>query len=357
MSDGKVEILFTGYAPVHFVCFRPIFAALAVDPKFGVHVSGGLERKTENGISYDTPGLYDRFALPPAVVLSMDEIADRSFDLLFSACTRKIVPRSVSRCVQIFHGMSIRNRAVRTEATGYDDYFVLGPFQRRLFETLCILPADDPKLHSIGFPKTDVLVDGSIDRERVISQHGFRGDRPVVLYAPTGAIGNSLETLGCRLIRAIAAMASVDLLVKPHDHPKDGVDWFDRLAPLENDHVRLIRDPDIVPYLATADLLVTDASSTANEFTLRDRPIVYIDVPELLARAAAEDGRLDLATWGRRGGTVVSTPAEAVAAIDAGLSDPSLGSQVRRAIRDDLFYNPGAATCAAVDWIAELAVS
>lgn len=58
------------------------------------------------------------------------------------------------------------------------------------------------------------------------------------------------------------------------------------------------------------DVLVTDASSVANELVLCVRPIVFLDVPELLA-AAEDDPRLDLKTWGRKAGETVRAPQQA----------------------------------------------
>lgn len=49
--------------------------------------------------------------------------------------------------------------------------------------------------------------------------------------------------------------------------------------------------PDILPTLFLADLLISDASSVANEYTLLDRPIVFLDVPEMI-EAAVESGAL-----------------------------------------------------------------
>jgi CDP-glycerol glycerophosphotransferase (TagB/SpsB family) len=172
-----------------------------------------------------------------------------------------------------------------------------------------------------------------------------------VLYAPTGAHGNSLETCGEKLIERLVAADSYDLIVKPHDHPKAAIDWYQRLAPLESEHLRLLRTPDAIPCMYVSDLLISDASSIANEYLLLDRPIVFLDVPELLAAAGGEDDRLDLDTWGRTGGTVVPNPDTAVDAVAAGLAHPEAQSERRGAIARDLFYNPGTATQAALEWI------
>src|SRR5439155_1685486 len=92
----------------------------------------------------------------------------------------------------------------------------------------------------------------------------------------------------------------------------------------EGEHLRLARTPDVVECLFAADLLISDASSVVNEYALLDRPIVFLDVPELLAAARDREGSaLDLDTWGRRGGEVVAEPAEVVVAdLVPGNGDP-----------------------------------
>jgi CDP-glycerol glycerophosphotransferase (TagB/SpsB family) len=173
----------------------------------------------------------------------------------------------------------------------------------------------------------------------------------VVLYAPTGERYNSMELMGEELIAKLGAVDRYDLLVKPHDHPHTTVDWWERLAPLESEHVRLVHERDVIKTLSIADLLITDASSVANEYTLLDRPIVFIDVPELFELTLSKHARLDLETWGRKGGEVVAEVSDALSAVEAGLAHPDERSEVRRAIVADLFFNPGHATDAAMSWL------
>ena len=86
MSDSSTTtILFTGYAPVHFVCFRPLYERLLNLPGVQVFLSGGLRTKTEAGTVYDEHGLYRQFKIPQDRVLSVEEIQTRDFDVLFAA--------------------------------------------------------------------------------------------------------------------------------------------------------------------------------------------------------------------------------------------------------------------------------
>lgn len=349
-----MRILFTGYAPVHFLCFKPLYDQLAAIPGIEVQLSGGTRSKSLNalgGYLFDHETMYRQFELPEGSVIPVASLARANYDVIFSANTRRIEPRRVDRRIQIFHGLSFRNRAIRPETEGADHYFLLGPYMKRGFEDAGILAPDDIRGVEIGFPKTDRLLDGSIQRDDVLARQGISGDRPVVLYAPTGERRNSLETMGEELIAKLSAVDRYDLLVKPHDHPHSSIDWWSRLAPLESDHVRLVRDVDVIPALSIADVLLTDASSVANEYTLVDRPIVFLDVPELIELTRQKGARIDLETWGRKGGVVVPDVNAAIDAVEAGLAAPAERSEVRRAIADDLFFNPGHATASAMRWL------
>lgn len=355
-QEQGYTILFTGYAPVHFLCFRPLYERLVRCPQLQVFLSGGLRTKTESGYDYDERGLYDPFGIPQEHVLSVSEMRKRDFDVLFAANTKLIPLQSASTRVQMFHGISFRNRAIRAENRHCDYYFIVGPYMRRKFAEANLFPKDDPRVVEVGFPKTDALVNGELDREDLLRRYGFNGLRPVVLYAPTGEKYNSLEIMGKEVIQRLTDCEKYDLLIKPHDHPKNKkTDWFSELAFLEGPHTKIVRTLDVVPLLFLADLLLTDASSVSNEYTLLDRPIVYLDVPKLLARMMERKGSMfDLDTWGRRGGRIVKNPETIVDVVDASLANPSEASDVRKEMAADLFYHPGQATEVAFKWLIQM---
>lgn len=351
------RILFTGYAPVHFVCFRPLFDRLRVEDDIEVLLSGGARTTNAAGERFtDTAGMYASFDVPPATVVDAAVLPEVDVDILVCASTSSPKPRSHGQSVQIFHGLSFRNRAVRSQNATYDHYMMLGPYMRRTFERRGVMAAGDPRVAEIGFPKTDQLIDGSLDRAAVLRDLGLSGERPVVMFAPTGAHGNAMELFGEQLIEYFTAAGDYDLLVKPHDHAKSAINWVERLTELENEHVRLVRAFDAGPALFASDVLISDASSIANEYLLLDRPLVFLDVAILLDSAASEDDRLDLETWGRKGGTVVRDVAGAYDAVAAGLADPGAQSGIRNEIARDLFYNPGTATDAALAWFRQQAL-
>ena len=349
------RILFTGYAPVHFICFRPLYERLMARGDVEVFVSGGTRTTTGTGYRYDAAEMYRPFNLPPERVLSTDAIGELDFDVMFTSHTRLIRPRSVAMTIQIFHGISYRNKAIRPENMSHDYYFLVGPYMHRRFVAAGFLDKNDRRAVQIGFMKTDRLLNGQLDRKKILARVGFTGERPLLLYAPTGAQQNSLEIMGEEVIERLTGAGHFDLLVKPHDHPKNlDVDWFARLARFEGPHCRITREPDIIPLMFVADLLLSDASSAANEFSLLDRPIVFLDTPELIAQAKeSANSMLDLNTWGRKAGSLVKRPEQVVDVVRYSLENKRSRSEIRQAMANDFFYNRGTATHAAMGWLED----
>ena len=298
--------------------------------------------------------LYAPFRVPRKRVLELDEMTRQSFDLVFSAHVSGYFPKEDKERIQLFHGVSFRNMAVRRDVLVYDRLFLTGPYMRRAFTEGHLVRDFDPKLVNIGFPKLDQLVDGSLDRRQLLRRVGFSGRRKVILYAPTGQKDNSLEHTGLEVLERLRASKKYDILIKLHDHPRDRLtDWPAKLRPLLDRHTRLATGLDVVPYLFMSDLLITDASSVSNEYALLDRPMVFLDVPQLLAAMERKGVALDLDTWGRKGGVTTRWPDESVEAVADSLAHPRRLSSVRRAMARDLFFNPGRATETALHWIRE----
>ena len=354
MKAPRARVVFAGYAPVHFVCFQPLYERLRRIEGVEVWLSGGRDAPLDGGQPLTAAQLYAPFNVERDRVIELGEMRERTFDVTFCAHVSGYFPKDDLERVQLFHGVSFRNMAVRRDVLVYDRLFLVGPYMRRLFTENQLLRDRDPRLVNIGFPKLDRLVDGTLDRRAILGSLGLSGDRPVVLYAPTGQRDNSLEHSGEAMLERLRRTGAYDILIKLHDHPRDrGTDWAARLSPLLDEHTKLVHDFDVVPWLFCADLLITDASSVSNEYALLDRPMVFLDVPEMLAAMQKKGVTLDLDTWGRKCGEVVRWPDEAVAAVARGLAQPAERSAVRRAMAKDLFYNPGKATDAAVNWILE----
>ena len=343
-SPPPRRILFAGYAPVHFLCFLPVYQRLARDPELQFWFSGGFRRKESGAVTYQIDGFYDPYPIDPAAVIPLDQARQEDFDVVVCAHTSdSMFPRHATRSVQIFHGVSFKNFAVREKVLVYDYLCIPGRYHEERFRNQNLIRQGGSTFLLTGFPKADNLVGSPLDREEFIRRQHLDPALPTLLYAPTGGKKNSLETMGREVISAISRHGRWNLLIKPHDHPKKSIDWFTKLSDLENDRIRLVHDRDIMDYLRAADLLISDASSVAVEYTLLDRPMVFIDVPKLLKNVIKRGGPLDLDTYGRKIGKVAHTPSEVVAIVQRSLADPDEEQRLRRAMAGHVFFDPGGA--------------
>lgn len=334
------RIAFAGYAPVHFLCFLPVYRQLVNDPRVEVFLSGGFRKGKGENATYSSEGFYDPFPVDQSKVIPVEQLAQEDFDVLVCAhLSDAFFPRHVKKTVQIFHGVSFKNLAVREKALRYDLLCLPGRYHADLYRQHGLLRDNSSTFLITGFPKADALVNGELDRSETLRKLGIDPALPTALFAPTGEKHNALESMGIEVIWRIAQAGTWNLLVKPHDHPKNKINWFEELAPLQNDRIKIVKDLDVVPLLNAADLLITDASSVAVEYTLLDRPIIFLDVPKMLKKVTERAPSLDLDTYGRKIGTVVKKPSTIVAALDA-----SRECEVRKTMARHVFHRPGHAS-------------
>ncbi len=265
--------------------------------------------------------------------------------------------------VQMFHGVSPKNYAVAKDVARFQRLFLTGEYHRRKFVRAGLLLEEDPRGIRVGMPKTDPLVGSLANRDLVALKFDLDPSLPLVAYAPTrsGSHGSSIDDQGLAVIDALAELP-INLVVKLHDRSQRRFRRdlkIDYEAAIESrrkqsKRVRLWTGFDVIPLLAAADVLVSDLSSVANEFLLRDRPIVFLTVENherKLAKSGARRFGVDDPhglEWVRAVGEEAATPLLARAAVERALEDPSRRSPERRDRARIMFYNPGTATAVAV---------
>ena len=348
------KILFCASSPMNYAMFKPIHERLKRDERIELWFTANHKVKE----LYNTIGLNDEKIIYKTLTYL------RHYDMCI--CPSFFYERKNADIrVQIFHGVSLKNRAVHKKALEYDRLFLAGEYMKRKFIETWGLAEDDTRFEMIGMPKVDPLVNGSLDREEIKKALRIDNHLPTVIYAPTrpSITSSSLQMVGEQIINTIADM-EVNFLIKLHDRAykqwrRKSEDWKQKLAKFEKSNVRVIEDYNIIPYLFISDLLVSDISSVINEFCLVDRPIVLYDVPRLIRfHKKKELGRglktSDLEDWGRDIGVIVNDMDSLRKAIQHGLEHPDEKSEVRRSFAQRFFYKPGTATDRAIEKIYQL---
>jgi glycosyltransferase involved in cell wall biosynthesis len=350
------RVLFEAASPLSMAVFQPIYKRLQEDGRLEFWFTAN-DQAWDAGAIFDAAGMSERVVTP-------DQIRWKKFDLYINTdfWNTTWLPRRTRR-VHLFHGVAGKY--------GLDAPTEIAPliatFDRLMFANLDrlkryveagVVDPESPQAALIGYPKVDCLVDGSLDRQRILSHLGLHPEVPTVLYAPTWSPHSSLAFSGEALVKALASL-DVNVIIKLHDRSLDktergsgGIDWGRRFGQLcRGPRMHLAEDSDVCRYLCAADLLITDHSSVGFEFMLLDRPIVLLDAPDLLRHGQINPQKVDLL---RSAAYLVRSLDTVTATVASALADPRRHSVQRRTIANELFYRPGTATTRAVQCIYDV---
>jgi hypothetical protein len=345
---ARRSILIDSRTAMNYVMAAPIQAALAADPRVAFYATASESPR-------DVRAIYHK-ALPGTTLVTPARAALMRFDAYLTAdLLWARLPRGTRR-VQMFHGVAGKfahdyDRPETSMRRWHRLFFV----NRRRLQNFITAGAVDPTSDAprlVGMPKVDCLVDGSLRRDAVLRKLRLDPSRPTILYAPTWSAHSSLNLMGIELIERLLDHPW-NLIVKLHDRSRDprafysgGIDWVARLnAVMSRETAHLAADADVCPYLAAADVMITDHSSAGFEYLLLDRPLVRIHIPELIRTSNINEEYVALMM---EASTSADAAAGAVDAVERSLADPSSGSASRRAVAAELFHEPGSATARAV---------
>jgi hypothetical protein len=356
--QGPLRILFDAFNPMNVACLRPMVDALMARPDVRVSLLNSRERSLDAARALFTTAGY----ASNQVVLASPRMRWGAWDLYVCADHRSVrrswlwwgTPR-----VYADHGISggrhphgewweLRGDLLAT----YSAVFVTGELflPAALEQSRRAGCPGVPRL--IGFPKLDRLVDGSLCRGDIARRLRVDANRQTVMFAPSWG-SYSLATLAFD-----AAMAALlrdnryNVIVKLHQlQTRDAAaEWQARLRSYAaHPLVRLIDDPDALPYLYVSDALVTDHSSIGFEFSLLDRPLFQFDHPALVFSPP------ELKDLTARAAYRFNDVRDLPSLLESGLRTPMERSAARRALGAACFYKPGTATTRAVELLMSLA--
>jgi CDP-glycerol glycerophosphotransferase (TagB/SpsB family) len=347
-------VLVDSRTPMNYAIVAPIHRAMSADRRVTFYFTAS-EDPQRNGEIYRDAGAQARLISPSRAALM-------KFDAYLTADQLWVkLPRGARR-IQMFHGVAgkyghIYDAPERSMREWHRLFFIN---RRRLnnYTRNGAIDADSPAAKLVGMPKLDCLMDGSLERDALLRSYGIDPARRSVLYAPTWSPYSSVNAMGLELVKQLGE-AGYAVMVKLHDRSREsafvhsgGVDWGERLKPvLEKIDGHLAEGSDACAYMTAADVLITDHSSVGFEYLLLNRPLIRINMPELIARTNIHEDYVKMLA---EASISVDNVRQALDAVEKCFAAPQSKSQQRREIAEELFYQPGTATARATRELYEV---
>lgn len=184
----------------------------------------------------------------------------------------------VSKSVQIGHGVGAKASYYSQSNTATTVRFVEGEYKTSRLKRM--FPSD--KFVDVGFCKLDPIINGDIcgfDLESL----SLDSSKKTILYAPT-FYPSSLE----RFAKSFPEdFQEYNILIKPHYFSLNKAKYRGQRqllaywAKYDNVYLAEVEDYSLVPFMATADLLISDTSSAIIEFAALNKPVIWCNFLKL----------------------------------------------------------------------------
>lgn len=181
----------------------------------------------------------------------------------------------------LYHGIGVKACYYTPGLALYDVRFTEGHFRQE--QLTSIYP--EANFVETGFAKLDPLSEASKPYQQAfnLEEKGLDSSKPTLLYAPT-FYPSSIE----RMEKAWPKrFADCNVIIKPHfftyTNKKYGAQraLLESWSQLDNVYLTAPTELSLLPYMATADLLISEASSALFEFAALDKPVIWLDYLKL----------------------------------------------------------------------------
>lgn len=184
----------------------------------------------------------------------------------------------VSKTVQMGHGIGPKPSYYLKSNTPMTVRFMEGELRLKKIQEMY----PDDNFVQVGFSKLDPVFDGS-EKGLDLKKLGLDPKKKTILYAPTF----NPTSLGCFPRNWPEEFKDYNILIKVHsitlsrDRYKGDQKRIRAWGQYPNVYVAGVEEFSLVPFLKTADILVSEASSTLFEFAALDKPVVICDFYDL----------------------------------------------------------------------------
>ena len=185
---------------------------------------------------------------------------------------------SVSKSVQISHGIGAKASYYNQSDSPTTVRFVEGEYKTSRLRSMY----PNNKFIDVGFSKLDPILNGEtsgLDLERL----NLDPNKKTIIYAPT-FYPSSLERFPKNFPEDFQEF---NIIIKPHYFSLSKEKYKGQRKLLEhwnkcnNAYLAKVDDYSLVPFMAIADLLISDTSSAIIEFAALDKPVIWCNFLKL----------------------------------------------------------------------------
>jgi len=179
------------------------------------------------------------------------------------------------KSILIVHGVGTKSGYFTEEQNKYDIRFIEGEFRFNKIKEL--YPEYNGVLENVGFSKLDdVLNMSQKEKDSLVSELGLDTNKKTILYAPT-FFPSSIEKMSKNFPKEFS---EYNIIIKPHFFSylrakyKAQRKRLEHWAKASNVYVAGIKDYNLAPFFAIADIMISDESSAIFEFAALDKPVI-----------------------------------------------------------------------------------
>lgn len=339
----RTRILFVFPDPYGFACQAPVILRLQAHTDVDVRVHWDRPSESAEGVfaSNRDEELYQ------ALRVERFWASLSKWHIVVYSHMCSFYPRRRALRAYLHHGAGFGSGGGLAAAEAFEIYLGLSEAERMYLESRNPgLFGQVRAFFSVGFPKSDALLDGTLTRTEVLSRLNLPDRRTILIashYRPNGI----LRSLGPIVFKQILE-SFPDCNVIQTGHPwlwqqRGEVDstWQrSLLTELQSiaatfEHARLVTNMLAEPLAAASDLLIADDTSVVTTFGLLDRPIAMF--------ANAVGGRGSETTYAlyRDASHLFGQLSELIPACKAALNEPQTMAKGRRVLRESFYANAG----------------
>lgn len=210
-----------------------------------------------------------------------DDLSDiKSKFVVFSANGYKTYDFEYTHTILMSHGIGTKGGYFSEEHTKFDIRFVEGSFRKKKMEEL--FPNLKTQLFDVGFAKLDPAINlTNTEKENLIKHYGLSTTKKTILYSPT-FYPSTIERIKKNFPKDFQAY---NIIIKPHAFSYEMTRYKKHRKLMQywekfpNVYVAPINEFNLTPFMAIADLMLTDESSAMFEFVALNKPMIcYRDV-------------------------------------------------------------------------------